>query len=146
MSVRPRKIPWYETNLYVVSILTSFIAWVLDVTQVNRRFGELGWNFFIVHGIILALVWASVAWLTALDLSTGRRLSVWLSPHGVTRMWDYGAIAVAGVTLLLAWLFGTVSAYHIGGAILLLFSAIQALWRGRGKENPNVPAGASTQS
>lgn len=136
-------IKWYEINLYIVSILTSLVTWVFDMAQINRRFNELGWNFFVMYGIIFTLVWTSIYLLSRLASSTGQRFKVWLSHYGVTGWWDYGAIVAAGGSLFTAYLFGTVSDYHIGGAILLTASAIQGLWLGR--DNRKIQAGGSTQ-
>ncbi|ACL24222.1 hypothetical protein [Chloroflexus aggregans] len=119
-----RKITWKDVNLYVVSIATSCMAWLLDITGVNQRFIEIGWNFWLVYGIIFVLLVAGLYSLCVFQPDLGAQLATWGSSSGTTRFWDVVAIIFAFS------FFIADSDYHRGGAILLAVSALQGILLG----------------
>lgn len=131
MSVRPqKKVAWKYVNLYVVSIATSCVAWLLDIAGVNQHFIEIGWNFWFVYSTIFVLIASGLYLLYAVQPDLGAQLATWISSSGTTRIWDIVAIIFAFSFLIAD------SDYHRGGAILLAVSALQGLLIG--ERNPTV--------
>jgi len=134
---------FYEISLYKVGILTAVASWFLyksGGTSRLPRFEVMGIDggFFAIHGLIFLGIWFIIYFFER-NFGVPQLFRSIRSRQGTALWLDVVAIFTVVVCLTFSFGFGTLSAYQIGGALILFTAAAQSIMIGREFQPPLGP-------